>query len=461
VEGSDGEDDGTTATSVDTSGEAGPEESGSGTDPDTTGTTGDGCIDGDPECTVLVDVLFVIDNSGTMGEEQRNLASNFPRLVQQLEELTDARGMPIDADVQVMVTTTDMGNPLCTPFEPDGYDPAQGAPTTTGCNARIDDFTGLTGAVQVPEACTDVCPVDVVPTDPFIAFAPSGDNVPDVPDVDVNGDGVLDSPAAQALACIGPQGINGCGYESQLESMLQALDPGARWNGGDRPFLRDGAILAIAIITDEVECSVSDFSIMEDQAYQEINPQNGTYAASSAICWNAGVQCNGPDASGVYTDCHSIDDGNLQLVSRYTNYLVDELRDNQGKQVIMLGILGVPLVTAHDPEPPHAPTAGGEADLVYRQWEDGAYPGGDILPDEWADGVTALDKTFDFGIGPGCTGEDGMGGFTGQALPNTRVMEVCHALDEDDAVRCCIESICDMDFSPAIRCLTGLVGEAS
>src|SRR5690606_27788264 len=35
----------------------------------------------------LVDLLFVIDNSGTMGEEQLNLARNFPLLVQQLEAL--------------------------------------------------------------------------------------------------------------------------------------------------------------------------------------------------------------------------------------------------------------------------------------------------------------------------------------------------------------------------------------
>ena len=30
-----------------------------------------------------------------------------------------------------------------------------------------------------------------------------------------------------ALSCIGPQGINGCGYEAPLEAMLQAINPGA------------------------------------------------------------------------------------------------------------------------------------------------------------------------------------------------------------------------------------------
>ena len=102
-------------------------------------------------CTDKIDLLFVIDNSGTMAEEQLNLARNFPRLIERLENLQDAEGNPIHPDVHVLVTTTDMGNPLCTAHQQDGYAPAKGAPSTTGCNARIADFTGL-GAhpVEVP-----------------------------------------------------------------------------------------------------------------------------------------------------------------------------------------------------------------------------------------------------------------------------------------------------------------------
>ena len=129
----------------------------------------------------------------------------------------------------------------------------------------------------------------------------------------------------------------------------------------------------------------------------------------------------------------------------------------------MLGILGVPEVTAHDDQPPYQPTAGGADDLVIRDWRDGEYDmGGDIMPADWADGVTAQDKQFEFGIGPGCTGTTDGTTFTGQATPNTRVTEVCRALDYTDPsggahVRCCIESICDDDFSPAIKCLTGAI----
>jgi hypothetical protein len=97
-------------------------------------------------------------------------------------------------------------------------------------------------------------------------------------------------------------------------------------------------------------------------------------------------------------------------------------------------------------------------DLVYRDWRDPDYPnGGDILPDQWDDGLDASFKQYEFGVGPGCTGEDGMGGFTGQAIPPVRVKEVCEALDTADEIRCCIESICDTDFSHAIRCMAGLI----
>ena len=414
-----------------------------------------GCASGDGECG-LIDLLFVIDNSGTMGEEQVNLSANFPLLIQRLQMLTDNEGNPLNPDVNIMVTTTDMGHPQCTPFQPDGYAPAQGSPQEVACIDRLDDFTGLgSNAPSVPEACTNGCPVKVEPADPFIHFSgdPMGAFTTNIPGNNVSG----------ALSCLGPQGINGCGYEAPLESMLQAINPGAAWNTGAKPFLRDGSILAIAIITDEADCSVRSpdgyafFTNPMQNTYWEINPEAGMKTqATSAVCWNAGVDCGAPDGNGVYADCNSIDTGVLHPKTRYENYLKDELIAAQNREVIMLGILGVPPVTAHNDMPPFEPTAGGVDALVYRQWRDGPYPAGDILPTE-DDDVTAATKEFEFGVGPGCTGEDGMGGFTGQAIPPVRVKEVCQSLNEGDKVRCCIESICDDDFSDAIGCLTGII----
>jgi hypothetical protein len=418
----------------------------------------------------MIDLLFVIDNSGSMGEEQLNLAKNFPLLIDQLENLKSSDGRDVNPDVNIMVTTTDFGNPMCLEkYYSEPRDPEKGAPITTNCNDRIARFTFNGDPVVVKsEACTQVCPdenKELAPAGSFINFSPEGDNVPDVDDADVNGDGTPDSAVAQTLACVGPVGIDGCGYESPLENMLQALNPQSSWNGGETPFLRDGALLGVAIITDEADCSVKNYSIMENAEYQEADPSDGVKKPTSAICWNAGVTCDGPDTDGIYTDCQSVTEERLQPITRYTSYLIDHLRERQRKEVVMLGILGVPLVSAHNDDAPWQPTAGGVHDLVYREWKDGVYPTGDILPDDAATGVTAADKEYDFGVGPGCTGEDGEGGFTGQAIPPVRVKEVCEALNYVDKygneeIRCCIESICDTDFSPAIKCLAGIISEA-
>jgi hypothetical protein len=207
------------------------------------------------------------------------------------------------------------------------------------------------------------------------------------------------------------------------------------------------------VLTDEMDCSVLDYGIMTDTSLMNTNPDTAMAQVSSAICFNAGADCVGPDPSGEYASCVPQESMGLQPLARYTDYLVDELAITQGKRVMMVTVTGIPHTTAHDPDPPYLPTAGGIDDLVYREWEDGEYPVGDIVPPEFADGVTAANKTFDYGIGPGCTGPDGVGGWT-QAIPPLRIASVCDALGPD---RCCMESICDDDFAPAMQCLRGML----
>jgi hypothetical protein len=439
--------------------------------------------DPDLGCQNKLDLLFVIDNSGTMGEEQLNLARNFPLLIQRLQDLEDGDGHRVGADVNIMVTTTDLGlNPACYgPWVHDDYVAARGAPISTPCTERLQRFAS-NGAplVSVESACTTVCNplAPAAPSDQFLHFDRAGDNV-------VDGD-----PAA-ALACIGPQGIDGCGYEATLEAMLQALNPSACWNDPahcddpawawiEKPFLRDNSVLAIAIITDEADCSVRDFNIMTDEDFMQVEPISMLPAASSAICWNAGVMCSDLDpGTGVYGSCVSSnkdrdanagvsdEDAVLQPLSRYLE-LIDMLRADH--EVIMLGVLGVPEVNQHAPVPPYQPTMGGVEALEYRDWRDGQYPDGDILPAEWAAGITAARKQFEFGIGPGCTSYNPASDTSrGQAIPPVRIRSVCESLnraddpdtaDDETRIRCCIESICGVDFSPAINCLTGLIESA-
>ena len=168
------------------------------------------------------------------------------------------------------------------------------------------------------------------------------------------------------------------------------------------------------------------------------------------------MSCDGPDGMGIYTNCVSNGTQGLQPTSRYIDYLVGELADNQGKDVMMLSIVGVPRVVQHSLEPPFEPTVGGVADLVIHDWRDAPIPIGEIIPDEWAMGVTAADKTFALGIGPGCTGMEPPEPFS-QAQPPPRIREVCQALDGQGGTHCCMESACDFDMAPAMTCLRGMI----
>jgi hypothetical protein len=189
----------------------------------------------------------------------------------------------------------------------------------------------------------------------------------------------------------------------------------------------------------------------------ELDPETGEYADCVATNRDRDGIPGVPDEAAV-----------LHPLSRYLG-LLDNLRENH--EVIMLGVLGVPEVTQHAPVPPYQPTMGGVAALTYRDWRDGQFPDGDILPAEWASGATAADKQFEFGIGPGCTSYNAASDTSrGQAIPPVRVRSVCESLNRADdpatpdvdetAIRCCIESICGVDFSPAIYCLTGLIEAA-
>src|SRR5687768_16616011 len=136
--------------------------------PDDGSDTADGC-DADENCDNRLDLLFVIDNSNSMAEEQLNLAVQFDDLITKLEEL--------QADVNIMVTTTDMWNPSCDgPWVKPDYEAAMGAPITSACTDRMERFVGF-DAVDHGHVCTDVCTTGAVPDEPFIHFAGGSSNV--------------------------------------------------------------------------------------------------------------------------------------------------------------------------------------------------------------------------------------------------------------------------------------------
>jgi hypothetical protein len=341
-----------------------------------------------------LDVLIVVDNSGNTEGAQHRLAAAMPGFVEELF------GAVPQADVRVMVTTTDVGSPLCDPFQPDTYEPAHGMARSLPCISHVEDFNDLGNGGSHQEACTDVCPSPIGPADDFVSFTASEDNVPD-------------GTPGDALACLVPQGTNGCGFESPLQAMRLALT-----SAGPAGFLRADADLGVVMMTTELDCSLADASILRDAAYQNTDPATGTPAPTSAVCFNAGVACS-ESIDGTFEACISRNDTGLFPVDDYSALLDMSVL---GKRVFFVPIVGVP------------PDGG----LTYRNWQDGIWPRGDILPPDAADGLGVADQIFAYGdLGPGCT--------------------TTADLDATPDGTCCTGSICDPSLGGALSCLVQAV----
>ena len=372
-----------------------------------------------------VDILFVIDNSGSMGEEQANLSSSFASLINVLED------PEVDADYRIGITTTDNGNPWCGSTGPEA-----GNMRLTSCRSRPSEFTfeGATVIESFDEACDAQCPegwddINVQPTTvdgqdepavrPWLERIDGMTNLPDGLDV------------VQALQCFAPQGIDGCGFESHLESMQKAITRARDPNEDEHGFLREDAILAIVHLTDEEDCSYNSdwetiFLADGDRTFWS-DPMAAS--PTSAVCWNAGVFCEGDDCQPVdlgvdgkpVAAADAEDDAVLLPLSRY----VDSLQALEtGKQLL-----------APDREVLVALIGGVNSDgtVTYQP--------------------SLSDKEFQdtYGIGPGCQS------VAGEAVPPVRLRAFAEAFQTDDRVN--MHSICAGSYSSAFAAIGEAIAE--
>ena len=241
-----------------------------------------------------IDILFVVDNSDSMKQEQDSLARNFPEFVRVLESIGD---LP---DLHLGVVSSDVGT----------------APYPVGlCEGDGDD-----GLLQVPAACQPL-------TD-------GGRYIVNLADPDAPGGRAVNfttASMAEQFACMASLGVGGCGFEQHFESMRRALDNRVD-NGG---FLRDDAFLAVIFIQDEDDCSASDRAV-----FDEDDPDLG--ALKSFRCFEYGVRCepdDDPRAVGPREDCVPRDDSPyIEEVATYVDYLRSLKADPS--RVIVAGIAG-------------------------------------------------------------------------------------------------------------------------
>lgn len=211
--------------------------------PSNTDAPGEPAPDGVPTepPVATIDVLFVVDNSASMSQEQEVLARALPDFLRSLYTQAEAQG--VAADVHVGVTTTDLGT--------EGY-------TVTTCR---EPTGGDRGCLQsVPSPLFAGCD----PTYPTYLSRTSAD-----------GEAYPIDELADDFACLATLGTAGCGFEQQLGAARRALGEDAAPGGCNDGFLRPGSVVAVIHVSDEDDCSVDeDHPELFDQSRTELGHLN-------------------------------------------------------------------------------------------------------------------------------------------------------------------------------------------
>lgn len=351
-----------------------------------------------------VDVLFVLDGSSSMAEEQAALRDAVPSMVGVLASGDLEFGQPEHPqhgvrdfaairDLQVGVVSADMG--------------AGGFPQD-GCDAPVfgDDGVLLHGGNRAGDPS-----IDCLPTyDRFLAFEnPDGQRC--APDDDGQLPGAC-TDFTDALACVSALGTDGCHWEQPLEAALKALTPdepacdaphcdffrGTRGHGIDPRtnggFLRPWSLLAIVVLTDEDDCSAADPALFDPA---------GPYSGAT------GIRCAAHPTA-------------LHPVERYVEGLLAAREDPQLLVFSVVAGASVPLLRANtDPD-------------TYRQHFDGMLADPSMRPRVDAAGTRLV---------PSCTSD------RGEAAPPRRLVQVARGLESRGA-QATVSSICAADYTRAL-----------
>jgi len=276
-----------------------------------------------------VDLVFVIDNSGSMAGEQAKLRSSFASLMTVLQYLPG--GLP---NVHVGVTSTDLGTSphVFTYCNQSGGD--NGELLTGNCLNPV-------GAPYIVDVEPQGCEIVTDGADTCLSHDCTPDHCAHEPSTQL----VLDGPGGcprcrnyageslnEVFSCIADLGTMGCGFEQPLEAMHRALDPDTTANAG---FLRDYSILGVVIITDEDDCSAPDGRLY-DNTQTDIDSLLGPL--TSYRCFEFSIECdeNTRTAMGLRTECVPREDpaeeALMTSIGRYVNQL-EGLRDGASRVV--------------------------------------------------------------------------------------------------------------------------------
>jgi hypothetical protein len=252
-----------------------------------------------------IDILFLIDDSDSMGEEQQSLTENFPRFIEKLEAIQG--GLP---NVHIGIISSNVG----------------AHPNIPSCRPADSDE----GRLQFAFVNTD----DPQCTDGSLSL--DGKFIRDVVVNEETGERERNyqGDLSGVFSCMAKLGVGGCGFEGQLESIKQALDK----NPENEGFLRPNAFLAIIIITDEDDCSAKGPEMFDPTI---TGKDSALGPLDSFRCFEFGVQCNpdDPRKPGEKTECVPRQDSPyMPDVQEYVDFIKGLKADPT--KIIVAGIIG-------------------------------------------------------------------------------------------------------------------------
>jgi hypothetical protein len=267
-----------------------------------------------------IDLLFMIDNSGSMSPKQEQLKLRFPSFISRLREFA-AQGLP--ASYHLGVVTSDLGA---------GKASCGGASDGGRLNTLDRSVKGH------PVSCNLGGGLSFIDYNQIDGTANVVGNVED------------------AFRCISSVGIDGCGFEHQLESVHHALTASVPENQG---FLRDDAVLAVVFLTDEDDCSAppdTDLFVATLTGTDYSQPQNygphNSFRCTEFGVLNGGEPLPWPGVN-TYSDpqpapfVEAPGPGKLFAVDRYIQLFTQNragggLKDHPDKDLIVMSIAASP-----------------------------------------------------------------------------------------------------------------------
>jgi hypothetical protein len=360
-----------------------------------------------------LDLLFMVDNSGSMKEEQEALRREFPKMIRVLttgdRNADGQEDFPPIAELHLGVVSSDLGIvgvtsiDKCVGLGDNGVLENVPATTATGCKSEYPRFLTFEADVHNPDE------------------------------------------VANDFACIASLGTTGCGFEQQLETTLKALWPstddritfvgdaqglGTKGQGDteNAGFLRpnrgaDTSLVAVVMVTDEDDCSSSDLS--------HFIPPQELPADSPLVMQGLNVRCH-------------LNPENKFPIKRYVDGL-RWLRPDSENLVVFGAITGVPtnMVSASALSAVDFEDAASVAEFY-----DGILASPEMT--EMIDDRTTAEPQDDQ-LKPSCTNGD-----AGRAFPPRRIVEVAKQFGKNSIV----QSICQDDFGPAVDAIVVAITRA-